>query len=233
MASYQTIRLRGPDSMPFLARLSFAAALALILTTLLPANVEAKRPATRAPSALEREWISRLSSQLRSNSSAMPIPVVNTLESLERTLAWGFDCPKGARLKRVEMLVSTEHIAWDPRLAGRHGSAGTYYWGVKLFSLSGVATVTADNWVMLNPVTLEYEASKADGGTVLNEGLLYHELLHGELLILAMATPSWQRSACNLDLDLERNDGDHSDIDPAVDIYLENRSRLLRNAAAD
>jgi hypothetical protein len=205
----------------------------LALLLLQASAAEAGRPATRPPSQAEREWVARLAKGLGEHTEAMPIPVTNTLASLERTLSWSFDCPRGTRLKRVNMLVSTEHIAWDPRLAGRHGSAGTYYWGVRLYSMSGTATVTADNWMMLNPSTLKYEAAKGEVGEGINEGLLYHELLHGELLILAMATPSWQRNACNLRVDLERNDGDHRDIDPAVDIFLENRSRLLRQAAAD
>ncbi|MFT4571376.1 MAG: hypothetical protein ACI8TX_002484 [Hyphomicrobiaceae bacterium] len=195
-------------------------------------SAQAGRPDTRPPSRAERQWIAKLKVGLQRSAASMPIPVTNTLESLERTLAWGFDCPVGTRLKRVNMLVSTEHVSWDPRLAGRHGSAGTYYWGVRLYSMSGVATLTADNWVMLNPASLEYEAGKGKGGEAINEGLLYHELLHGELLILTTSTSAWKRKACNLELDLDRNDGDHRDIDPAVDIYLENRSRLLQNAAA-
>jgi hypothetical protein len=184
------------------------------------------------PSDSDRVWMDRLLRRLLSNSEGMPIPVTNTLNSLDRTLDWTFDCPTGAKLKRVQVLVSTEHVAWDPHLAGSHGSAGTYYWGVRMFSLGGVATITADNWLMLDPKSLEYEAKKGAGGTVVNEGLLYHELLHGELMILAMNSPRWKRKACNLELDLRRNDQDHEHIDPAVDIYLENRARLLPQGAA-
>lgn len=204
-------------------------ALVLILSTVfctatLPVPGVAHSGTTQPPTAAERAWLEQLLERLLRNQPKMPIPVVNTANSLDKTLVWGFACPPGARLREVEMVVSTEHIHWDSSLAGRHKSAGTYYWGVKLYSLSGKAVVTADNWVMLNPFYLERQAKHGEPGAIVNEGLLYHELLHGELLILAMATREWQTKACNLELDLQRNDEDHLQIDPAVERYIDNRT---------
>jgi hypothetical protein len=179
------------------------------------------QPQTRPPTAAERE---KLLARLDHHQPAMPIPVVNTANSLTKTLSWEFDCPAGSRLREVEVVVNTELIHWDPSLAGRHRSAGTYYWGVRMYSLSGRATVTADNWVMLDPTYMDKQARRGESGYLVNEGLLYHELLHGELMILAMATREWQTKACNLELDLRRNDQDHTHIDPAVDRYIESRT---------
>lgn len=209
--------------------LGFLLGLVLLLSSPLPTvgSELAGRPGRQ-----ERAWMARLLEGLEQNQEAMPIPVVNTMNSLDGTLDWTFQCPSGTRLRQVQVLVSTEHVAWDPRLAGNHGSAGTYYWGVRITALGGNAKIIADNWLMLDPKALEYEAGKGAGGAVLNEGLLYHELLHGELMILAMNSPRWKRKACNLELDLRRNDEDHEEIDPAVDIYSNNRNRLLRQGTA-
>ena len=179
------------------------------------------RPVARSPTAAERGWVATLMDDLAANADAMPIPVVNASISLTKTLNWSFSCPPGSRLREIEMLVSTELVHWDPHLAGRHKTAGTYYWGVKLYSLGEKATVTADNWVMLDSKILDRQARRGRTGDLVNQGLLYHELLHGELMILAMATREWQTKACNLELDLRRNDQDHHTIDPAVKRYLD------------
>lgn len=210
-------------------RLAVVAATAVLAVISMDISVaDAGQLDTKPPSAEERRWMSTLLERLGRNASGMPIPVTNTVNSLTKTISWKIPCARGTRLREVEVVINTEHVAWDPRLTSRSRSTGLYYWGVTSRSVGGFAKIIADNWLMIDANYINRHDRKGGKGVLEGEALLYHELLHGELMILAMGTSEWQRKACNMVIDLERHDQDHGDINPAVDMYVSHRSSQVR-----
>jgi hypothetical protein len=83
---------------------------------------------------------------------------------------------------------------------------------------------------MLDPAVTARDEAGNDLERLADEGLAYHELLHGQLLIDAMDNDAnWQKKVCNCQFDLAPSDGEHTAIDPAVDGYLENRASGIAN----
>ena len=206
----------------------------LVLVTLIavawPWSVAGPAGAASPPSASSQESVllEQTLKRLRQHAAAMPVPVTNTVNSMQETVAWSFDCPRGSRVETVNIEISTRQIAWDPSRMGNHTVFGAYHWDMSIYVAGGIlGTISANNWLMLDADYVEAAARRGEEGRIENEDLLYHELLHGELQILAMGTPQWQRRACNLDLDLSPSDASHRSIEPAVRAFLRNRQRLI------
>lgn len=181
----------------------------------------------------ERVLLEQTLQRLRGHAAAMPVPVTNTMNSLDQTVAWSFECPSDARVEKINVQIATRQITWDRSRLGNHPIFGAYHWDMGIYAAGGIiGTITANNWLMLDADYVEAAARRGEDGEIENEDLLYHELLHGELQILAMGTAQWQRKACNLELDLSHSDEHHRNIEPAVREFLRNRERLIPGPAA-
>ena len=194
------------------------------------ASAQGQPEGTQPPTEEEQEVYDAKLARLQENISDMPIQVTNVIA----TTFGGFsllpiDCPDGSAVTRVDITIFTSLVAWDEQLAAAN-SAGTYNWDCDSTVERGVKTLICNNWVMLDPgVTVPDEAGDALD-RLADEGLLYHELLHGQLLINAMlGDPAWQAMICSCNFDLGPSDADHSEVDPAVDGYLDARAAETAN----
>lgn len=169
--------------------------------------------------------------RIKSNPNSQPIQVDDTIKSLTMEVTKSFNCPDESAVTSVTIKITTRHIHFDRDLTigGKATNlpphrVGYYVWNTRSTVERGTKTIVANNFVMLDPkITKEQEATPPFG-PLADEGLLYHELLHGELLIEAMNTPAWQKTACNCTFDLSPSDANHASIPGLVQKFLTNRS---------
>ncbi|VVB92774.1 Uncharacterised protein [uncultured archaeon] len=167
--------------------------------------------------------------RLMGNSSSMPIDVSDVINSFSGNVTKSFNCPPGSRVNSVTIITTTTLVGWNSSLA-EPNSAGTYYWNLERWTIAGGRkNVIFHNWVMLDPNVTSRDEADPPLGTLADEGLLYHELLHGQLLINAMNSADWQRKACNCTESLQPADKNHTTITPAVNAYFDNRTRGIAN----
>jgi hypothetical protein len=167
--------------------------------------------------------------RLQNNAASMPKGVGDAIASLSGTVTKMITCPSGTQVTMVTVNSTTTLVHWDPALA-ESNTAGTYKWECTSMIQGGKKVVTCRNWIMLDPAVTAASEVGTDLDKLSDEGLLYHELLHGQLLIDAMTNDAnWQKKVCNCQFDLGPSDPGHSVIDPAVDGYLENRARGTAN----
>jgi len=178
------------------------------------------------PSLREMEIVHSILDRLDGNRVSMPIPVDDAIGSLDRELVKSFDCPAGSAVDSVDVRIRTRHVGWNRHLAVEN-SMGTYYWNVELVTRGRHETITAHNWLMIDPRSTGVREAAFGTGEVTNEALLYHELLHGQLLMSAMDTSKWQRDACGGRVRLGRERIHHSLINPAVAGYVRDRTARL------
>ncbi|MDD3043637.1 MAG: hypothetical protein PHW56_12030 [Methanosarcinaceae archaeon] len=115
-------------------------------------------------------------------------------------------------VNRVRIEIRTQVIHWDGSQSRKLGyeSLGAYSWNnCRLTIKKKVKVLNFTNYLMLNLEKLRQ--NEQDGfGQIENEGLLYHELLHGQLLIDAMQeNPAWQKKVCSHDFDFAPVDMEH------------------------
>jgi hypothetical protein len=182
-------------------------------------------PGTKAPTAQETALFNAKLTRLKANKAAMPIAADDVLSSLTTTVTRSFTCPPSTEnvADSVTINITTTLVHWDPALA-EPNSQGTYKWNATPQIDSGTKTVTCQNWVMLDPASASTEEGNPPLGPVGDEALLYHELLHGQLLIAEMAQAEWQAKACRCIFDDTAADAKHVKILPAADGYIEARA---------
>ncbi|HLE35367.1 MAG TPA: hypothetical protein VI698_05705, partial [Nitrososphaerales archaeon] len=102
---------------------------------------------------------------------------------------------------------STQFISFDEKVAGQHVGGmlgGMYVWDCKAVKTSYTLTIECKNILMLNPNFMAREETETNEKKIIsmaeNEVMLYHEFLHGQLLINAMKDGSdsigWRKDAC-------------------------------------
>jgi len=183
----------------------------------------ARAGAATEPSLREEMLFDAILKRLEANIPAMPIRVDDALSSLTGQVTKEFDCPPGSPVSSAIVTVTTAHVAWNRRLAVEH-SMGTYSWNVEMVATDDRIHIAAHNWVMIDPQPAGVREASLLSESITNEALLYHELLHGQLLISMMDTPEWQAGACRSQLDLAREEQHHAVINPAVAEYMQRRS---------
>jgi len=154
--------------------------------------------------------------------------VQEVINSLSETVNINIDCPDGSPLTSVNINITTKLIHWDPELTvdGKPAQApqntiGAYVWHPSTDIESGVKEVTANNYIMLDPAVINAREGETPYGPLANQGLLYHELLHGQLLINKMTdNASWIEKVCHCNFDLSPSDPDHLQIYDLQDTYL-------------
>ncbi len=198
-------------------------AVLVLLSTTLPTRAGALPPGTQPPTPQETNVWNQKIARLQANAASMPTGVADALASLSGVVSKSFPCPEGSTVASVTVNITTTLVKWDSNLAAAD-SAGTYYWNASSAIADGAKTVTADNWVMLDPEVTVPDEADPPLGPLADETLAYHELLHAQLLITEMDTAAWQQKACNCQFDDEASDEDHSEIYPATDGYIENRA---------
>jgi len=89
------------------------------------------------------------------------------------------------------------------------------------FNAQNVKTVTMTFRMMLDPTRTLADEADAPLGVLANETLLYHELLHGQLMMNAvMADAVWQGKACSGTIDGSPSDLTHVKIFPLQEQFI-------------
>jgi len=129
--------------------------------------------------------------------------------SLSEPIKIFFSCRamKDKEVESVSIDVSTQFFGFDERLAEQHREGmlgGMYIWDCKAVKDSYTLTIECTNLLMLNPNFMVREETEKDEKKVIaiaeNEMILYHELLHGQLMMNAMKDSSdslgWRADTC-------------------------------------
>ena len=144
-------------------------------------------------------------------------------ESFAEPVTFSFDCAQGDPVARVSVSVTTTLKAWDPR---GHRSAGVggggrvrsrgLICGTAPLAPAGAHRRVRKRWTFptrsfSTPGALAEPQGPLD--ELFNQTLLYHELLHGQLLLDAMKKDDWRESACKESSpDLSAADANHERI---------------------
>ena len=156
----------------------------------------------------------------------LPADVSEVVRSLSQPLDLSLGCPPGSAVERVSITITTTLGRWDGALrAQANDPSGIYLWRGRVRTGSQEKTMTFDNVLAFDPAALtgtraEASTSGAESGTrspldaLTDRTLVYHELLHGQLLIDAMQNSrAWRESVCACNgPDLAPSDAEHSEI---------------------
>ena len=163
--------------------------------------------------------------RLQLNVQHKPVKVTQALASFAGPIVKTFKCPSGCPVDEVTVTVTTKVVPWDPKRA-KAGSSGTYTWNAKSTIAGKKKTITCDNELMLDPSVTAGDESGGDVGQLVDEGLLYHELLHCQLLLNAMDTAAWQLKACKCEFDMSPSDPNHTQVPGLVNEYMDSRAPI-------
>ncbi|MFQ5825016.1 MAG: hypothetical protein ACE5JB_13260, partial [bacterium] len=105
-------------------------------------------------------------------------------------------------------------------------AVGYYLWHPIINIEHEEKIITANNFIMLDPKVTDWQERKPLFRPLADEALLYHELLHGQLLIDAVSIKDWKDEVCNCNFDLSPRDADHEQIPELVYTYLQNLAAL-------
>lgn len=183
------------------------------------------------PTADEKRLFEKIFARLESHADLMPVQVDDVRKSLSEQVKIFFSCRpfKDRAVESVTVNVRTQFASFDSGLAEKHKTgvlSGMYVWDCKAINDRYTLTIECVNIVMLNPDFLIKEETETDERKIVaiaeNEMVLYHELLHGELMIDAMKDSNdntgWRKNACSLfannnrELDYAPSDGEHKII---------------------
>ncbi len=148
--------------------------------------------------------------------------VSEVLKTFKERLVISFPCDSTDLNDLVVIVVKTRLAKFDETQVHEGGVAtgGTYTWQCTVTTSEGKITTDCDNEIRLNPVNLTQDAER-DPRIKKAENLviLYHELLHGQLMIDAItSSDTWRDDVCNKPpegkIDYSYSDKDHKIINP-------------------
>jgi hypothetical protein len=205
-----------------------AAAVLVSLSLFLATGVLAQTPTpsptpSPTPTPTQQEIFNAKVDRLEANAGSMPVPVNGAIESLTKTVTKTFTCPEGSPVTKVTVNITTTVKNWDPAEAVED-SIGTYCWDCQARISGGEKIYTCNNWVMLDPDMTAADEAKPPMGPIVDEGLAYHELLHGQLHINVINTEDWQADACKCNCRPPPPRVYESEIGPLEEGYLKARA---------
>ena len=175
---------------------------------------------TLEPNSPQRALFQKTLTELQ--SVALPEGVGDVVKSLSQPVTFSFGCAQGDPVARVSVSVTTTLKAWDPAAIeaqawgrGTGEESGAYLWNGAISTRTGAQTsekkMEFSNALLFDPRALTEPQGPL--GELSNQTLLYHELLHGQLLLDAMKRADWRESACkNSSPDLSAADANHGRI---------------------
>jgi hypothetical protein len=184
------------------------------------------------PSTQEQDLYSSLRAEFEKLSISKR-DVSDALDSFSEPIIIAFPCDAGSLYNNVEASIQTKLAKFDDSLSHTEGAitGGIYVWKCNITISGGKMTINCNNELMLNSAAL-LKSSEKDPEVKKVEDLviLYHELLHGQLMIEAIkSNDSWRDNTCNNpineDLDYSYTDADHAIITP---LQTEFASRLIK-----
>lgn len=158
-------------------------------------------------------------------------------KSFSQPVKISFPCNsmKSSAVNSVAVDVSTTLVRFDRNIAEQHNDelGAAYVWKCSIVKESTL-TIECTNMLMLNPDFMLREEKEADEMRVIamaeNEMVLYHELLHGQLMIDAMNDSrdvlGWRASACTFFADND-NSMDYSSSDAEHKVIADKELQYL------
>ena len=149
--------------------------------------------------------------------------VSGILETFEKPKVVTFPCDKDDVNELVVNVVETRHAGFTvpEEHEGSVIVGGTYSWQCKITTSSkGIITMDCDNTIKLNPDVINpIEKRDPRSQEVDNLVIIYHELLHGQLMLDAISSSQeWRNDVCNKTpedkIDYSYSDKEHVVIDP-------------------
>jgi len=161
--------------------------------------------------------------------------VSDVLKTFEEPLVVSFPCDSTDLNNLVVIVVETRLAKFDETQVHEEGvtTGGTYTWQCTVTTSEGKITMDCDNELRLNPVNLTQDTERdARIQKAENLVILYHELLHGQLMIDAItSSDKWRDDVCNKaaegKIDYSYSDKDHKIINPLQTEFI---SQLIEGA---
>jgi hypothetical protein len=161
------------------------------------------------PTADEKRFFDKIFERLEKHDKLLDTNIDDVKRSLTEPMQIFFSCRgiSGKSVESVTIDISTQFISFDEEVAGRHVEGmlgGMYVWDCKAVKNSYTMTIECKNLLMLNPSFMVREETEINEKKIIsmaeNEVMMYHEFLHGQLLINAMDDSSdalgWRKDAC-------------------------------------
>lgn len=150
------------------------------------------------PTQAEQDLFKAIRARLEGHKAQWPQAVQQTLDSIDHEITLTKNCPNGTKVSSVVLKIRTKLAHWAGSAAGEDGE---YVWNCSPGVANGKKTLTCDNQILLDEGKLGPE-EKEKFGQIANEGLLYHELLHGQQVIDALEDAAWLKRVCNCEFPL-------------------------------
>ncbi len=161
------------------------------------------------PTADEKRLFDKIFERLEKHDRLIETKIDDIKNTLSESIQIFFSCRgvSGRAVESVTIDVSTQFVSFDEKVAGQHVGGvlgGMYVWDCKAVKTSYTLTIECKNILMLNPSFMAREETETNEKKIIsmaeNEVMLYHEFLHGQLLINAMKDSSdsagWRKDAC-------------------------------------
>ena len=164
--------------------------------------------------------------------------VSKVMESFSAPITISFPCNTGDLNSDVTAVIRTQLAKFDNSLGHHEGTTtgGIYTWKCSITSSGGKITINCSNELMLNSDAI---LSSAEQNPKIKQVedlvILYHEFLHGQLMIDAMSSSdTWHDNVCNKtpqdELDYSYTDANHKVITP---LQTEFASQLIKSAGGE
>lgn len=203
----------------------------LLVLTPFKINVFADKPTV--PTITEQQRFNVRLHRLQGHTSLVPRKVDDVIKSLSDTVTIRFDCPESTRVSKVTISITTRQIKWDKKLTINErkvqipaDAVGYYIWHPISMIKQGEKIINANNFIMFDPDVTDRQGKNSLFGPFADEALLYHEFLHGQLLIDTMTEKDWRYKVCDCVFDLSPQDVDHEQVPELVYAYLQNLAAL-------
>ena len=200
--------------------------------TLLFANIIPVFAVYTEPTAQEQEIYKKLLAEFE-QLEIKKKDVSDTLKSFKKPLIVTFPCDNTDTNELVVNVIKTRLAKFNETQVheGEVITGGTYTWQCEITTSERKITMDCNNELKLNPDVLAQDKGRDPRiKKVENLLILYHELLHGQLMIDAIkSSEKWRHDVCNKQIDgsidYSYSDKDHKTINP---IQTEFVSQLIK-----
>ncbi len=148
--------------------------------------------------------------------------VSEVLETFEKPLIISFPCDSTDQNNLVVSVIKTKLTRFDETQTHEEGviTGGTYTWKCTVTTTEGKITMDCDNELKINSDYLTQDVQKDPRiKKIENQIMMYHEFLHGQLMIDAIkSSEKWRDDTCNKPpggkIDYSYSDKTHKIINP-------------------
>ncbi len=170
------------------------------------------------PTNEEKTLFDQLLSQFQT-VNAPKKDVSDVIDTLQKTMLITFSCSPDDVHSKIMILVNTRLAKFDENTVHQDlVTGGSYTWHCSEDIQAGKGSLICNNEIRINPIVISND-TQVDTRlhNIENLVILYHELLHGQLMIDAIkGSTLWQKETCNSqsgsDIDYSFADPDHKII---------------------